>query len=117
MPIDNVLASVAVKDLDKAAAWYAELLGAPGNRPMPEVAEWIFPRGGALQVYASSQRAGQGSCTFAVSDIEEQVRRLVAMQVDVSQRSSSARVKTVMVVDPDGNHIAFAQTSDPTLAR
>ena len=50
MPIDNVLASVAVKDLDAAVAWYAELLGSPGNRPMPEVAEGMFPRGGGLQV-------------------------------------------------------------------
>jgi len=35
MSIDNALASMAVKDLDKSAAWYAELLGFEGNRPMP----------------------------------------------------------------------------------
>jgi hypothetical protein len=39
MSIDNALASVAVKDLNIAAAWYAKLLGAEGKRPMPEVAD------------------------------------------------------------------------------
>ncbi len=117
MPIDNVLASVAVNDLDKAAAWYAELLGSPGNRPMPEVAEWTFPRGGGLQVYRLPERAGGGSLTFAVSDLEEQVRKLVSMKVDVSQRVSNDRVKTVMVADLDGNHLAFAEAIDPALAR
>ena len=117
MPIDNVLASVAVKDLDKAVLWYAELLGKPGNRPMPEVAEWTFARGGALQVYRLPERAGSGSFTLAVSDIEEQVQKLLSMHVDVSQRSTNKRVKTVMVRDPDGNHLAFAQALDPSLAR
>lgn len=51
MPIDNALAGVAVKDLDKAAAWYAALLGSEGKRPMPELADCMFPRGGGLQVY------------------------------------------------------------------
>ena len=117
MPIDNVLASVAVKDLDRAASWYAELLGSPGKRPMPEVAEWMLPRGGGLQVYLLPERAGRGSLTFAVSDLEAQVRKLASMNVDVSQRAANARVKTVMVIDPDGNHLAFAEASDPTLAR
>jgi hypothetical protein len=48
MSIDNALASVAVKDIDKAAAWYAEFLGSSGSRPMPEVVEWMFSRGGGL---------------------------------------------------------------------
>ena len=117
MTIDNALASVAVKDLDRAVAWYAKLLGSTGKRPMPEVAEWTFPRGGGLQVYKGPDRAGHCSFTLAVSDIEEQVRKLEAMKVDASQRSSSDRVKTVMVNDPDGNSIAFAQALDPSLAR
>jgi len=117
MTIDNALASVAVNDLDKAAAWYAILLGAEGKRPMPEVAEWSFPRGGGLQVYRGAERAGHCSFTLAVSDIDEEVRKLESMNVDVGKRTSTARVKTVMVSDPDGNSIAFAQALDPALAR
>jgi len=117
MAIDTVLASVAVKDLDKAVEWYAQLLGGQGNRPMPEVAEWTFPRGGGLQVYKLAERAGKGSLTLVVDDIETAIAKLSSMKVDVSQRSTNERVKTLMVVDPDGNHLAFAQALDPTLAR
>ena len=85
--------------------------------PMPEVAEWRFPRGGCLQVYQLAERAGQGSFTLAVSDIEVEKRKLDAMGVDTSQRSSNSRVKTLMVTDPDGNHIALAEVGDPTLVR
>lgn len=117
MSIDNVLASVAVKDLKTASAWYAKLFGSAGSMPMPEVAEWRFPRGGCLQVYQLAERAGRGSFTLAVSDIEAEKRKLDAMGVDTSQRSSNSRVKTLMVTDPDGNHIALAEADDPTLAR
>ena len=72
MSIDNALASVAVKDLEAAVTWYEQLFQRPpDSTPMPEVAEWKFPRGGWLQVYQLPDRAGHGSFTLAVSDIEE----------------------------------------------
>ena len=117
MSIDNVLASVAVKDLNVARAWYSRLLGSDGSSPMPEVVEWSFDGGGSLQVYQLAERAGHGSCTLAVHDIDTEVRKLKAMGVDTSQRSSSDRVKTVMVTDPDGNHIALAEALDASLAK
>jgi hypothetical protein len=116
MSITNALASVAVKDVKSAAQWYEKMLGSPPARPMPEVAEWRFERGGCLQVYELPERAGSGSFTLAVSDMDEQVRHLNKLDIDTSQRTSSARVKTVMITDPDGNHIAFAQALDSTLA-
>ena len=117
MTIENVLASVAVKDITAASKWYAHLFGQPGETPMPELAEWKFPRGGWLQVYQLPERAGHGSFTLAVTDLEVEIQKLDAMGLDTSQRSSGSRVKTVMVTDPDGNHIAFAEAFDPTLAQ
>jgi predicted enzyme related to lactoylglutathione lyase len=117
MPIMNVLASVAVNDLDTAVDWYSRLLGEPAGRPMPEVAEWQFDRGGWLQVYELPERAGTGSFTLAVTDIDEQARALRDMGITDAHSSSGARVKTLMIADPDGNHIAFAQALDPTLAQ
>ena len=71
MSIDNAIASMAVKDLKTAITWYEQLLGKPPDSlPMPEVAEWKFPRGGWLQVYQLPERAGHGSCTLAVSSID-----------------------------------------------
>jgi predicted enzyme related to lactoylglutathione lyase len=117
--IANVLASVAVKDHESAIAWYEKLLGrAPDSRLMPEVAEWSFPRGGWLQVYhVTDARVGNGSCTFAVDDIDALVMHAAQLGIDVSDRSTGARVRTLMITDPDGNHLAFAQTTDPALAK
>ena len=116
MLIQNALASIAVRDLDAAIRWYEEVLESPPATPMPEVAEWQFPRGGALQVYREPERAGEGSCTLAVDDLGEIGRRLEALGIDTSQRASNDAVATLMVADPDGNHLAFAKAHDPRLA-
>ena len=118
MSIDNAIASLAVKNLASALTWYEALLGRNADStPMPEVAEWKFPRGGWLQIYQLPERAGSGSCTLAVSSIEEVVAHVEGLGIDTSQRSSGALVKTLMIVDPDGNHIAFAQALDKSMAR
>ncbi len=118
MKIENAIASVAVKDLRSVIGWYEKLFGRPADgTPMPEVAEWKFPRGGWLQVYQLPERAGAGSCTLAVDDLEMLIAHLDRLGIDTSERTSGARVSTVMITDPDGNHLAFAQTIDPTMAR
>lgn len=117
MAILNSLASVAVKDLNAAIAWYEGILGRPADsRPMPEVAEWEFERGGWLQVYQLPERAGSGSFTLAVNDLENQAIRIAKLGVDTSQRSKGKKVSTLMITDPDGNHIALAEAHDPTMA-
>ncbi len=117
MTIENALASVAVSDLDVSAAWYSRLLGSAGSRPMAEVVEWKLPGGGGLQVYALAERAGHCSFTLVVRDIEHEIAKLDAMRVDTRQRTASPQVKTVMVSDPDGNHVALAEAFEPTLMR
>lgn len=118
MSIDNAIASVAVKDLRSAVPWYGALLGrVPDSTPMAEVAEWKFARGGWLQVYQLPERAGSGSFTLAVSNMEEVVANVEKLGIDATQRSSGARVNTLMIVDPDGNHIAFAEAFDKSMAR
>ena len=118
MSIDNALASVAVKDLKAAVAWYERLFERPADStPMPEVAEWKFPRGGWLQVYQLPERAGHGSFTLAVSDIKETAAHAQKLGIDTSNQTSGEMVKTLMIVDPDGNSIAFAEALDKGLAR
>jgi predicted enzyme related to lactoylglutathione lyase len=118
MSIQNAIASVAVKDLKTAAKWYEKLFGRPADsKPMPEVEEWRFERGGWLQVYQLAERSGSGSFTLAVTNLDEEMRKLRAMGVDTSQQSSGPKVKVVMITDPDGNHIAFAEAIDTSMAR
>ena len=110
MSIQNALASVAVSDLRAAQPWYEKLLQKPASQPIPEVAEWHFERGGGLQIYELPERAGSGSFTLAVDDLDDHVRRLERLNIDTHQRTEDARVRTVMIRDLDGNHIAVAQT-------
>jgi hypothetical protein len=118
MTIRNVLASVAVKELDSAIVWYERLLGRPADsRPMTEVAEWQFERGGWLQVYRLPERAGFGSFTLAVSSLEDEVARLEKLDIDTRQIKSGEKAKTLMIIDPDGNHIAFAEAIDSSMAK
>jgi predicted enzyme related to lactoylglutathione lyase len=118
MAIQNAIASVAVRDLKAAEQWYEKLFGRPADsHPMPELREWKFERGGWLQVYQLAERAGSGSFTLAVDNLDEEVHKLRTMGVDTSQRSDGPAVKTLMITDPDGNHIAFAEAIDTTLAR
>lgn len=113
----NVLAGVAVTDLDTAQPWYEKLLGSAGNRPMPEVAEWSFPQGGGLQVFADQQRAGASSITLVVDDLDQQVGRLQSDGHKVHSRTDSEYVKTAQVEDPAGNRIVLAQAKTHHLVR
>jgi predicted enzyme related to lactoylglutathione lyase len=118
MAIQNALASMAVKDLKVATEWYGRLLRRPpDSAPMGEVREWKFERGGWLQVYALPERAGGGSCTLAVNDISEIIEHARKLGIDTSKTTSTSQVKTLMIVDPDGNHIAFAQALNGSMAR
>jgi catechol 2,3-dioxygenase-like lactoylglutathione lyase family enzyme len=112
MPITNALASLAVRDLAAATEWYEQLFG-PGSRPIPEVVEWQLADGGGLQVYELPERAGRGSCTVVVSDIDEMVG--VLRRTGIAPDAAAMRhdqVDTVMIKDPDGNSIAFATPKD-----
>ena len=117
MSIINAIASVAVRDLSSAIKWYEAVLRKAPSKPMPKVAEWGFERGGWLQVYQLPERAGSGSFTLAVSNVEEEATHLKKLNIDTSRRTSSEKVKTLMITDPDGNHIAFAEAIGPNLAR
>lgn len=112
MTIQNVLANVAVRDLEAASAWYTRLFRLTGRSPMPNLVEWVFPRGGCLQVHAEPERAGRGSCTLSVSDLVAEMRHLTELRIESVVRTANSRVSSVWIIDPDGNHLAFAQSFD-----
>jgi predicted enzyme related to lactoylglutathione lyase len=117
MPIINALASVAVNDLTASVQWYEKLFGRRADSmPMPEVAEWKFEGGGWLQVYQLRERAGAGSVTFAVNNIDDQIANLRKIGIEPGEPLISAKLKVVMIKDPDGNSLAFSQAMDPSLA-
>ena len=116
--IKNALASVAVKDLPAATRWYERLLGErPDSRPMEDVAEWGFARGGWLQVYQLPERAGNCSCTLSVTDLDGEIARLRATGIAVGEPTVGPRVRVVMIEDPDGNSIALSEALDASMAQ
>jgi hypothetical protein len=118
VPILNAIASVAVKDLKSASQWYERLLGrAADSTPMAELAEWKFERGGWLQVYQLPERAGNGSVTLSVSSLEQQIEDLKRRGFDAGESLSSDKAKFIMIKDPDGNSIAFAEACDTDMAQ
>jgi predicted enzyme related to lactoylglutathione lyase len=118
LSINNAIASLAVRDLSAAMPWYADLLSQEvDSTPMPTLAEWKFPHGGWLQVYEQPERAGSGSCTLAVNNIDAIAAHAASLGIDTGQRSDTDKVRTLMISDPDGNHIAFAQALDRHIAR
>lgn len=118
MTIKNALASVAVKNVKASAKWYEDLFGrVPDSIPMAEVAEWKFEGGGWLQVYQSQQHVGATSVTLAVTNINEQIMMLKKLNIESGNPIITAKVKIVMIKDPDGNSIAFAEALDPTIAQ
>ena len=118
MPICNAIASVAVNDVKSVSQWYERLFGRPADsKPMPEVIEWKLERGGWLQVYQLPERAGRGSVTLAVSSLTQQIGELKKLGIDAGEPMRSPKVNVVMIKDPDGNSIAFAEALDPSMAR
>lgn len=118
MKINNALASVPVKDLAGARVWYEKLFGRKADSaPMPTLAEWRFEGGGALQVYELAERAGGGSCTLPVRDIQEAIDGLRKLGIDPGKLIDGGKAKVVMIKDPEGNSIAFAQAMDESLSR
>jgi catechol 2,3-dioxygenase-like lactoylglutathione lyase family enzyme len=118
MIIKNAIASLAVRDLTSAVDWYQRLLGRPADStPMAEVAEWKFGGGGWLQVYQNPDRAGLGSVTLAVDSLDQARSDLERLGIDAGNSMYSEKVRVVMIKDPDGNSIAFAEAIDPTMAQ
>jgi predicted enzyme related to lactoylglutathione lyase len=110
MSFQNALAGVAVRNLGSAERWYQTLLGRRADsKPMPEVAEWRFERGGWIQVFHDERRAGSSSVTLAVDDLDETLERLSGQGVEIKSKNVSKVVKTAILSDPDGNQIVLAQ--------
>lgn len=116
--IRNAIASLPVDGIERASDWYERLIGRPADSvPMKEVAEWQFERGGWLQIYDAPDRAGGGSLTLSVIDLDEEVSRLRELGMEINVTTDSDPVRVAMLEDPDGNRIALAETVDPTMAQ
>src|SRR4051812_14121254 len=111
MQITNVLAGVAVRDLEQAKRWYAVLFGRePDAEPMGRLAEWHTGHGD-VQLIADEQRAGGSLLAFHVPDAQRALDELAARGGPEAEldEDSSGQVRFATVLDPDGNAVTVVQ--------
>ena len=109
MALKNVLAFVAVRDIEEGIRWYKMLLGrTPDTRPMNGLGEWHFEGGGWLQVNENKQLAGRSSVTFIEMDLNERIRQLKKASIEPKSVIRGEHVSVVIINDPDGNQLVFA---------
>ena len=114
MPINRVLAGVAVADVDCAIRWYERLLGRPADAlPMDGLAEWYFPQIGVIQVVQDADRAGRSLLTLGVDDLEEELGSLRERGLDpgAMDDTTSDKVLFATVTDPEGNAITSSSSA------
>ena len=70
-----------------------------------------------VEVDAGRERALGDELIGRAAGIAEQIAQLDNLAIDTRERTSSDRVRTVMITDLDGNHIAFAEPIDQRVAR
>jgi hypothetical protein len=111
--LKNALAFAAVRDIDEAVRFYRMLLGRePDAQPMEGLAEWKFEGGGWLQVNENRQLAGRSSVTLVETNMDERVSMLTRAGIKPRSSVQGETVSVVIIADPDGNQIVFAQGKD-----
>jgi catechol 2,3-dioxygenase-like lactoylglutathione lyase family enzyme len=112
MPIETVLAGIAVADFDSAIAWYERILGRPADvLPMDGLGEWHLADTGWIQVIHDADRAGNSLLTLQVDDLKKYVaaleeRGLAPGPID---DTTSDTVLFASITDPEGNTITLVE--------
>jgi len=117
MKISYVFAGLIVADRDKAAGWYARLLGRPADMlPNDAEAAWQLADQASLYLLADPGRAGRGVFTLIVPDLDAELARLAAAGIRPRRVDEIGAGRKCVLDDPDGNEIGIAQLSQPDSA-
>jgi predicted enzyme related to lactoylglutathione lyase len=112
MPVNRVLAGIAVADVDAALPWYEMLFGRPADElPMEGLAEWHVPSGGVVQLVASAERAGRSLLTLDFEDLKQElaVMRNRGLDAGPLDDTTSDKVLIAATSDPEGNAITLVE--------
>jgi hypothetical protein len=112
MPVNRVLAGVAVADVATALPWYERLFGMPADAlPMEGLAEWHVPSGGVVQLVANRERAGRSLLTLELADLAQELAAMRERGLDAGplDDTTSDKVLIASTTDPEGNAITLVQ--------
>jgi catechol 2,3-dioxygenase-like lactoylglutathione lyase family enzyme len=109
----DLFAGLAVRDYQRALAWYERLLGSgPAFLPNAVEAVWELAEHRYLYIEVLPQRAGYALHTLFVDDLDERIRSISARGIEpAAQESYDNGVRKVIYRDPDGNEIGFGGAS------
>ncbi len=109
--VTEVFAGIPVDDFETARGWYEIFAGRPPDvAERPNEAVWRLAQSGGIHVVADDARAGSGTVTLIVDDLERHVgfialRGIAPHSIDVVPGAG----RTATIVDPAGNTITLAE--------
>lgn len=109
MDVQFVFAAMRVSDLDAATVFYTSLLGRePDDRPMETLVQWRYAHAG-IQLFTDADKAGRGTMTLVVPDMDVAGERLAAAGIDIGSIEQGDYGRIARFADPDGNDIVLAE--------
>jgi catechol 2,3-dioxygenase-like lactoylglutathione lyase family enzyme len=108
--ITHLIAGVPVSDLDAGIDWYIRFFGREPDLRAGEEILWDVDEHATLFIEPDAARAGAGRITFVVAGLDALLERLAAQGIGHEPiETYSDGMRHVMIPDPDGNALAFAE--------
>lgn len=109
----DLFAGISVRDLEAAAGWYEQLLGAPASfRPNDVEAVWEVAENRYLYIEVRPGAAGHAMITLFVENFDERIRQVAERGLEPDSREVYENgVRKYIFRDPDGNEIGFGGAS------
>jgi catechol 2,3-dioxygenase-like lactoylglutathione lyase family enzyme len=109
-----LFAGIPVSDLDRANAWYGQLLGSePSFLPNDTEAVWQLEEHASVYIELLPDHAGHAKHTLFVDDLEDWVEGIAGRGIEPAERETYENgVQKVTYRDPDGNEIGFGGGPD-----
>ena len=111
--ITHLFAGIPVSDLIASLDWYTRFFGRPPDSRVGDEVLWEIDERAWLFIEPNAARAGAGRITLAVAGLDALLERLAAQSIEHEPiETYSNGVRHVIIPDPDGNAIAFAEPPD-----
>ena len=105
--ITHLFAGVPVSDLDAGIDWYTRLFGRPPTLRVGDEVLWDIDEHATMFIEPNPAHAGSGRITLGVTGLDALLEQSGLEHEPIETYSDG--VRHVMIPDPDGNAIAFAE--------
>ena len=104
----HLFAGLPVRDFAAARPWYEGLLGEIAFMPHATEAVWTLAEDRSVYVVEEPERAGGGTVTVFVDDLDAALAGISARGLEPAERETySNGVRKAIFRDADGNEVGF----------